>query len=127
MGDEAENCYKGLNPDKWLSSIKEIIDCHNNLFPKVLDKGQLQEWIRVHKDYPKIDNYDKNKMTSCIEAFNFINVEERNIDTEKANTEERRAMEYYQITKNFIKIIENRHGLVRIHDKLIDECDDILN
>ncbi len=57
-----------------------------NLFPKILEKGSQQNYNKVKPNYPKIEGYDKNKVTACIEAYNFIVAESKNknINFEKA-------------------------------------------
>ena len=126
MAVENENtCYSGQNIQQWQNAVTTINDSHVNLFPKLLEKGIQGNWKKVNPNYPKIEGIDKNSVTSCIEAYKFVNQENGNIDQEKAENDEKKALDHYKITKDFVKIIDMRDKLLKVYGKLTDEIEEI--
>ena len=95
MGEDT--CYKGESHQKWSDAVSKINDSYLNLFPKILEKGSQQSYNKANPNYPKVEGYDKNKVTACIEAYGFIysEIKNKNTDLEKANNLEKKALEIF--------------------------------
>ena len=108
MGEDT--CYKGESHQKWSDAVSKINDSYLNLFPKILEKGSQQSYNKANPNYPKVEGYDKNKVTACIEAYGFIysEIKNKNTDLEKANNLEKKALEIFDATRDLLKIIELR-------------------
>ena len=128
MAEDSDNtCYNGAKLQEWKNAVTIINDSHVNLFPKILEKGSQGNWKKVNQNYPKIEGLDKNTVTSCIEAYKFLNQEFGNIDQEKAVNNEKKALDHYKITKDFVKNIEMRDKLLKVYEKITTEFEEIQN
>ena len=125
MGEDT--CYKGESHQKWSDAVSKINDSYLNLFPKILEKGSQQSYNKANPNYPKVEGYDKNKVTACIEAYGFIysEIKNKNTDLEKANNLEKKALEIFDATRDLLKIIELRDKVTKIYEKIKDEFEEI--
>ena len=122
-----DTCYKGESYQKWSNAVSKVNDSFLNLFPKILEKGSHQNYNKANPNYPKIEGCDKSKVAACIDAYNFIHAESenKNIDLEKASNIEQKALEIFESTRELMKIIELRDKATKLHDRIIDEFEEV--
>ena len=120
-----ELCYKGQHHKTWTTAMAKINDFYQNLFPQIFLKGYQPIYHKVNPKYPKIEGLDKNKTSACIEVFNFVHSEYENINFEKGNSIEQKALEIFITTNNLVKIAELREKTAKIYDKLKNESEEI--
>ena len=108
------SCYNGENKLEWETTVKDLNDAHINLYPRILEKGINQEWKRVHKDFPLMEDVKIEELEPVKKAMEFLSNEKDNIDGEKATGQEKGALEVEALTRKFIDIIIKR---VEIYSK----------
>ena len=108
------SCYNGVNKLEWETTVKDLNDAHINLYPRILEKGINQEWKRVHKDFPLMEDVKIEELEPVKKAMEFLSNEKDNIDGEKATGQEKGALEVEALTRKFIDIIIKR---VEIYSK----------
>ena len=52
--DEESTCYSGNKTEEWTKAVQDLNTVHETVLPKVLKKGQSQEWTKVEANFPAI-------------------------------------------------------------------------
>ena len=125
MGDK-EKCYKGENEENWTQAVKTINELSANIYPKVLEQDTSRKWKRVNPNFPNIDNFNVRDLEPSYVAFDFIHAQKQNIVAQNANKDEKRALEIFNLTKGFIKVMRIRIDVDKLYyDQITIESEEL--
>ena len=125
MVDE-EKCYKGEKEVDWTQAVKTVNELSAKIYPKVLEQDVNRRWKRVNPNFPNIDNFNVRDLEPSYVAFDFIHAQKQNIVNQNANKDEKRALEIFNLTKGFIKVMRIRIDVDKLYyDQIITECEEL--
>ena len=101
-------CYSGENKLEWETTVKDLNDLSINLYPRILEKGINQEWKKVHKDFPLMEDVKIEELEPVKKAIEFLSNEKDNIDGDKATGLEKGALEVEALTRKFMNVMMKR-------------------
>ena len=110
--DNASICYKGEKKQEWLDAVAALNNLHSTVYPKVIEQNLGGGWKRVHPDFPLLKGLNPNELDPGHMAFGFVEREKMLIYPEKADRDEKSALEVIQSTEKFMKIMVAR---VKVH------------
>ena len=76
-------------------------------------------------DSQKTKNYADEFSVKSYSDFNKMLTENKNIDVEKANNIEKKALETFDATRDLMKIIELRDKVTKLYDRIKNEFEEI--
>ena len=125
MVDE-EKCYKGENEVDWTQAVKTVNELSAKIYPKVLEQDVNRRWKRVNPNFPNIENFNIKDLEPSFVAFDFIHAQKQNIVAQNANKDEKRALEIFNLTKGFIKVMRIRIDVDKLYyDKIAKESEEL--
>ena len=110
---QGELCYNGDKKEEWTQTVEALNELHDVIYPSVLEKGTRGEWKRVHPDFPDVAGVAATELDPGYKAFEFVNKHQDKINPEKANRQEKSALDVVQTTHKFMTVCVSR---VKIHD-----------
>ena len=116
-----ELCYNGDKKDEWTQTVEALNKLHDVIYPNVLEKGIRGEWKRVHPDFPDVAGVAATELFPGYKAFEFVKKHQDKINPEKANRQEKSALDVVQTTQKFMDICVNRVKIHGLYSTLINE------
>ena len=110
---QGELCYNGDKKEEWTQTVEALNELHDVIYPSVLEKGTRGEWKRVHPDFPDVAGVAATELDPGYKAFEFVSKHQDKINPEKANRQEKSALDVVQTTHKFMTVCVSR---VKIHD-----------
>ena len=123
--DEESTCYSGNKTEEWTKAVQDLNTVHETVLPKVLKKGQSQEWTKVEANFPAIENFDYKELNDSYEAIKFCEAEAENIDTTKGTRRETSALDIIKIMEKFMEIFKARKRTWDLWTTLVREYDEM--
>ena len=119
--DNASICYKGEKQQEWLDAVAALNNLHSTVYPKVIEQNLGGGWKRVHPDFPLLKGLNPNELDPGHKAFGFVEREKMFIYPEKADRDEKSALEVIQSTEKFMKIMVARVKVHGVYETIMSE------
>ena len=123
--NHGESCYNGDKKDEWTQTVEALNELHDVIYPNVLEKGIRGEWKRVHPDFPDVAGVAATELFPGYKAFEFVEKHHDKINPEKANRQEKSALDVVQTTQKFMDICVNRVKIHGLYSTLINELTEL--
>ena len=120
-----EFCYNGELKEEWDQHVQQLNHLHDVIYPSVLEKGTRGEWKRVHPDFPDVAGVAATELFPGYKAFEFVKKHQDKINPEKANRQEKSALDVVQTTQKFMDICVNRVKIHGLYSTLINELTEL--
>ena len=125
-GDEVvQPCYKGQQPQEWARHMQALNNLHTSVYPCVLEKGTSGDWKRVHQAFPDLEGFNAEELKPGQQAMEFVLTEFANFDTAKATREEKNALDVFNSTRKFMKIMKERQRVKDLYNKVIPAIENL--
>ena len=122
---QGEFCYNGELIEEWKKHVEELNKLHDIIYPNLLEKDTRGGWKRVHPDFPDVAGVTAMELDPGYNAFEFVDKHQDKINTEKANREEKSALDVVQTTHKFMVICVNRVKIYDLYQTLINELTEL--
>ena len=122
---QGEFCYNGELKEEWDQHVQQLNHLHDVIYPTVLEKGTRGEWKRVHPDFPDVAGVAATELFPGYKAFEFVKKHQDKINPEKANRQEKSALDVVQTTQKFMDICVNRVKIHGLYSTLINELTEL--
>ena len=123
--NHGESCYNGDKKDEWTQTVEALNNLHDVIYPSVLEKGTRGEWKKVLQDFPDVPGVDATELDPGYKAFEFVIKHRDKINPEKANRQEKSALDVVQTTKKYMDICVNRVKIHGLYSTLINELTEL--
>ena len=123
--NQGELSYNGEKPEEWAKAISDINKLAIEIYPTLLEKKLDGSWKRVHPDFPDVAGILPNELDPGYNAFEFVRKNQTQINTEKCNREETRALDVVQTTHKFMEIMVARVKIYDLYGTVINELTEL--
>ena len=122
---QGELCYNGDKNDEWVKTVRDLNHLHDMIYPTVLEKKVDGSWKRVHPDFPDVAGILPNELDPGYNAFEFVRKHQDKINPEKANREEKKALDVVQTTHKYMDICVSRVKIYDLYQTMINEITEL--
>ena len=123
--NQGELCYNGDKTEEWNKHVEELNNLHDVIYPSVLEKDARGGWKRVHPDFPDVPGVAPGELDPGYHAMEFVRKHQDQINPEKANRQEKRAIDVVQTTHKFMIVCVNRVKINNLYLTLINELTEL--